>query len=408
MSGTIRAKLDGYFYAGVDDDNGRAAFKFLWDHFKELEAAGVVTEVARHNGTGTGPGDTGWWNDSNAFGDDCWAVFRFNSNLPNRPWEWYFYMQAAVSYTAGVAAPALVQGGTGIDGLAMAAAVSVNTSSGVTSNPWGGSTGSLGADTKGDPVWVTGSAGDALFVFPRSNNLSGNHDASKQNLWNASTEVLNMRCHIISDDDGFIAMFGDTVAGSDYGQHWMTFVGPYSPSPTISSSVKTPLMVIQAKDDANGLFDPNDEYGGTAGTSILCGGGIIGADGLSVRNLRVDYPRPTMGFGLASDQWGSEIHSHISGSDDMRWVPLDPFLFVHNSEADYQGYVGQLNNQLVKLVRYAHPGHTSGDGSKITFNTNRNWISSGDESVVLTPWTGSVSIGKNTGIREGVFSGSIG
>lgn len=409
MSGTIRAKLDGWFWAGNDDDNGRACFKFIWDHLKELEAAGVVTEIARNNGTGATTGSTGWWNESNAFGLDAWAVFRWNSNS-NRSWEWYFYMQAASNYGAGVGAPALVQAGTSIDGLSMAVAVSVNTSSGVTSNPWGGSTGSLGADTKGNPVWTTGSVGDTVFVFPRSNSLSGTHVTSKQNLWSAQSEFDNMRMHVITDDDSFLGIFGDPDTISDYSRYWMSFIGPYTPSPILFSSVKTPLMVIQTKDDANGLFDPNDEYGGTAGSSNNCGGGIIAADGESVRNLRVDYLRPTMGFGLSSDQWGSEIHGHISGSStgDMKHNQQDIFLFVNTTEAAYQGYVGLLNNQLIKVVRYSHLTRKTPDGSKITFNTNRNWISSGDESVVLVPWTGSVDVGKNLGIRDGVFSGSIG
>jgi len=322
-------------------------------------------------------------------------------------------MQAAVSYTAGVGAPALVQGGTSIDGLVMAAAISANTASGVTSNPWGGTTGSLGSDTKGDPVWTTGSVGDGLFVFPRSNNLSGSHNTSKQNLWLASSEASHMRAHVITDEDSFLGIFGNPDAESDYSSYSMSFIGPYKPNQIISSSVTTPLTVVQATEDTLGMFNPGVEHGGTAGSAVNCGGGIIAADKISVRSLRVDFPRPNIGSAfLPTDQWGSEIQGHVSGSDDAKWIPLDPFLFVHNNEPDYQGYVGQLNNQLIKLVRYAHLTHRSSDGTKITFSTNRNWfvdsIGTVADNVVLVPWTGSVDVGKNLGIRDGVFSGSIG
>lgn len=417
MSGPFRAKLEGYFNTTTDIENARAAFKFTWDHFKYLETVGVTTEIARNNGTGATTGSTGWWDDSNAFGSDAWAVFRWNSSSV-RTWEWYVLIHAADSYAAGVAAPALVNGSTTVDGLAMAVAISVNTGTGVTSNPWGGiTTGALGTHLKSTPVWTTGAVGDSLYVWPRSNSLSGSHSGSRQNEWLATSDVsTNYRASIVSDNDGFVAIFSAPDTVSDFGNNNISLVYPFTPNNVISSSVsgniKTPLMVINSSDSSfEGLFDPGTDNGGTAGTAARCGGGIIGADGLSVRTLRTDYLRHGLGFSgyVSHDLWGGEIYNFLSGSTRNKWELLDAFLFVSTAEPQYQGYVGQLNSPLVKIIRYAHVGHTSLTGSRIAYSTDRGFDTTSNKALILIPWTGSVTVGKNQGVREGIFiSGSIG
>lgn len=410
MGGTIRFKLGGYFDTESDVDNGISVFKFIWDHMKELETLGIVTEIARFNGAGAGASDTNWPGETDGFQRDAWSTFRWNTSS-NRSWEWYMHIYAADQYN-GNAAPALVRGSTSHDGLGMSVAVSVNTGSGVTSNPWGGATGSLGSDAKGDPVWVTGSVGDNLFVFPRSNNLSGSHVSSKQNNWPViGNEATQIRCHIITDDDGFVGFFAPSDIETDYGEWYTSIISPYTPNSIISSSVNTPLVVIQGTTDTVGIFNPDDTLGGTAGNTDVCGCGIIAADGLSTRNLRVDYPRFTTTLGLATDYFGSEIFNFISGSrqdQGQYWHPMDAFLFVDgDTESNYQGFCGMLNSPLIKVIRFVHSTFYTPEKDRISFDNVEDFIELNDsKSVVLVPWTGSMSIARNTGRREGYVSGS--
>lgn len=409
MSGPIRAKLDGYFYAADVNNNSKAAFKFFWDYLKYLETVGVVTEIARNNGTAaTG---TGWWDDAQAFGNDAWAVFRWNSSSV-RTWEWYMQIQAFVAGT-GVGSPALVRGASSDQALAMSVAISVNTSSGVTSNPWGGS-GSIGSGSKSNPVWTTGSVGDTLFVFPRSNNISGSHVTSKQNMWPVSVDdTLNSRGHIMSDDDGFICFFSDNNQFSDYSECFVSLVYPYVPANAFTASVKTPLMAVSTTTaDVQGLFDGDLTQGSLAGTGNRVAGGIIAADGLSTRMLITDFPRHFGSFNayMQADFGASEIYTFLSesnGGGKGKWNPLGVQLWIPTSEPQYQGYVGQLSCSLVKVVRYAHPGFITPDGKKIIFSPNNDFISNTNKHQLLVPWTGSVILGKNVGFRDGMFSGSI-
>ena len=409
MSGPIRFKLGGFFNTGTDDENAISAFKFLWDHLKELENAGVVTEIARNNGDGSGVSDTNWPGESDQFQDDAWAVFRWNSN-GSRSWEWYLHLHAAISYTAGVAVPALVQGSTSPDALALSVGVSVNTSSGATSNPWAGSTGSPGSDTKGSPVWTTGSVGDTLFVFPRSNNLSGTHVSLKQNSWEAVSNNDVTRMHVISDDDSIAIFCGRVAQNTDYAQYYGTLISPYTPNSVISSSVKTPLVVLNNESDNEGLFAPDATNGTVGGTSTRCGGGIIAGDQICTRDLKVDFPRMTFGFGLPTDAFGSEMLNYISGSTNgngQYWNLFDAYLFVDSTESDYQGYCGMLNSPIAKVGRFMHNTYTSPDGSKAAWKSSMEFQSfSTNFAWVVTPWTSSVDFGRNYGRREGIVSGS--
>jgi hypothetical protein len=411
MSGTIRAKLDGYIAGGSATNNIIGAFKFLWDHLKELESLGVVTEIARNNGNTKGGGDTGWWDEANSFGENAWSVFRWNTNLPNRSWEWYLLIQAAVNANNNVGNPGLLENSTTADGIGMAMAISVNTGSGVTSNPWAGATGSMGTDTKGDPVWTTGSVGDALFVIPRSNSLSGSHTSSRQNLLRSKdNDSGNYRIHFYTDDDGFVALFGDPHADADYSQFWATMAMPYTPSAIVSSSVNTPFIAINSDNDTDGPFERDVALASTAGTAGR-NGGIIAADMICTRIPRVDFihQERSATWTDSPDYSGEDLWNHIPGIEEgTRYPLLDLALFVNSNESSYQGYVGLLNSNLIKAVRFSHIAFQSPENDKIIFANTRGFNPGQYRTVYAVPWTGSVTFGTNYVRREGIFSGSLG
>lgn len=180
MAGDKIISPDFFVFTRIEDSNSnlysnyQGVFKSCWDHLKYLETLGVTTEIARNDGNavdGRGPG-TGWWDEPDRFGTNGWSCFRWNSNS-NRSWEWYMLIQNCDE--TGPAAPGdpgySVPGTGNTRGFHLATAISISGST--TENPWGGTTGSLGSDTKGSPVWVTSSVDYKLFVFPDANGVSG-------------------------------------------------------------------------------------------------------------------------------------------------------------------------------------------------------------------------------------------
>jgi len=219
MAGNKIIVPDIFVSSRTEDTNSNAystfqgAFKACWDHLKYLETLGITTEIARNHGTavnGRGPG-TGWWDEPTRFGNNGWSCFRWNSNT-NRSWEWYMFIQNCD--TVGPTGPGLpgysIPGAGSTRGFHVAAAITISGS--VTSNPWGGTTGSLGSDAKGSPVWISGSNNHKLFVFPEANGVSGvlgdgRTSTDREGLAvdsDAGGNASHRRISFITDDDSFL------------------------------------------------------------------------------------------------------------------------------------------------------------------------------------------------------------
>lgn len=213
--------------------NFQGAYKACWDHLKYLETLGITTEIARNHGTainGRGPG-TGWWDEPTRFGNNGWSVFRWNSSS-NRSWEWYMLIQNCDTQgPAGPGNPGYTIPGLGNSrGLAVAAAITISGS--VTANPWGGTTGSLGSDTKGDPVWVSASLDHKLFIFPEANGVSGvlgdgRTSTSRHGLagdFDIGGNSAHRRVSFITDDDSFLY-----IRTNDEADYTIGYCGLYEP-----------------------------------------------------------------------------------------------------------------------------------------------------------------------------------
>lgn len=239
MAGDKIITPDIFVLSRTEDTNSNAyshlqgVFKACWDHLKYLETLGITTEIARNHGTAVnarGPG-TGWWDEPTRFGFNGWSCFRWNSNS-NRSWEWYMFIQNCD--IAGPASPGLpgytIPGLGNARGFCVAAAITLSGS--VTGNPWGGTTGSLGSDTKGSPVWVSASNDYKLFVFPEANGASGvlgdgRTSTNREGLtgdFDFGGNSSHRRVSFISDNDSFIYLRNNDEANYSFG-----YLGLYEP-----------------------------------------------------------------------------------------------------------------------------------------------------------------------------------
>ena len=212
-------------------------FKNIWDHLKWMEENGLTQEIARNNGVsksshfGLTPG-TGFFYEENPFGNKAWSVFRFLPSA-NRDWSWYLYIEEASlegSGLTGVNQPSLIRAASSGAGRGTGLSIAISVSGSISENPWGGTTGSLGSDTKGDPVWVSSSNDYNLYVFPVSNSPEGDHATSRQNNFQLTQIVTSNRpqdgnCIIYTDSDSFTFIYQDELEN----QHRIFYAGLYEP-----------------------------------------------------------------------------------------------------------------------------------------------------------------------------------
>jgi hypothetical protein len=198
----------------------------------QAQAVGVTLKASNYGlvygGMGTG---FDYWDQANPTGNNAWALFQWASaSVP-------FYTLLQVATGSGVKLPqsfgdypgnpgAIYQEQiTNYDGVGIQFAALANKG-----DPWNGTSGSLGSDTKGSPVWTSGSS--VLYVWPRSNNVSGTHNTVKdfcatilttREIRPSVSTNANSQIHLTIDENNFhIAKntFGATTLSGAYGYQY--------------------------------------------------------------------------------------------------------------------------------------------------------------------------------------------
>lgn len=339
--------------------------------------------------TGSNPSGSGmsFWDSNQSASNNAWACFRFNS--ASSP----FY--ALIQYTHS---PFL--GATGSNALGdassafpwgVAVQVAFREDGGVA---WNGTTSSNGTDSKGTPVWTSGSS--RLHVFPRSNNPTGSHDANKNNmnmffrasgysqndLFNLSEGGTGAVAHWFADRDNFLFM-ADVGALGNYSA---VFFGRYIPRTDISASY--PYMMASwfpSSADQN-PFRLSTIYGATGGgiTTAQFQGGVV-------------HPSSSFGvrtYSLTLHELFHQSRFHPNRSivtASNRYDEHRPMI-VMNEEPNHFGFVGTTPD-FFKIGWGIPTGAMSSSGDWAAFNLsfafglNRVWNT---YAKIIVPWTGSV------------------
>ena len=282
MGGIPKFKLNCYTAGLTLPNYGQSLFKQTWDFFKQLESVGYVLEIARNNGSG-GTG-TDFWDGANPFGPNAWALFRFNTTSL-RSFPYYVFFQYATSSNFGTApgSPGLITGSSGTStsilfGMQMASAYD---SMGNPANPWGGTTGSLGSDTKGSPVWIA-PVGGYVDVYPMSNNPGGSYSSLKENCvgYISNSSHTNIYTDFIADEDNFCIILNKDSAAVDR----ILFGGGYYIPITNGVTTKNRIFLFTSNNNAN-FVDRTNVWGTSVGTNSSREGGCGGADLVYGRSL---------------------------------------------------------------------------------------------------------------------------
>ena len=358
-------------------------FTNLWLFLKDCETAGLCTEIARNNGntTYTTPSGTDFWDSGNdAFGENAWAVFRFPASA-NRtvPFEVFIAWAEVEAFGNAPNSPGLIFGGTGVGmeiGFQMATAFD---GGGAFVSPWNGGTGSLGSDTKNDPVWAA-PGGGTVHVLPYSND-TGTHSVSKQNCVGLHTSDYGVkdqgvRTHFIADEDN-LAVIWNTSSTTEAVAFFM--LGHYLPIEGYTAEV--PLFMVSTDDRDIGAVDLVGFNWGWSGGNNIRGGGILRKRSTTAATLQMAWERYAETV---------MINEHF---DPPRYHFHDIIAYSGTS----QGPLGIFDPEFVKMT-YGLPHGLTFGGKNYAVVSTAGLLSF---RVVVLPWDGVTVPGEGFS-REGV------
>jgi hypothetical protein len=372
MAGQIRGKIECFLNEGNGNNNAQSLFKALYDFFATHPKAALV---ARQAGSGRAAGDTGYYDSATPFGDNAWFVVkmaRTDTDVPAGPraFDYYVLFQYAsngAGFNSSPGNPGLFLGSTstfstGKVGIAVAIGV------GGDENPWNGA-GSLGANTKGTPVWKVPAGGTQVHVLPRSNNAGGSQATNRENTAAIMSQSFGSgpkaRAHVVADDDSFLI----TVDNDDDNTYQATYVGML----TSRQGLTLPFPLIMISDNGILPFAMNSIYGDAAGSSGQQGGAIHRDNAIGVRQLYLERLNILVNTSVLQP-------NRLFATPEFDEFPIACAL----NETPHHGFLGQV--EFVREVGNIATHDTSSDKKRCIVGTSTV------PSVKLSiPWDGATT-----------------
>lgn len=412
MAGTIKGRLlVTLSSSGADTDRQNIGlfYRSVYDFLKvQVEPAGYVTEIANGGSSGSNlaPG--------------AFSLWRWNTSS-NRNWEWYMLVQCTSGSTVPSSRlPVNIEGNPdNFNNIGFGAAVGIEHISGSYTffNPWNGTTGSIGSDSKGNPVWgTTASNPNAdihLAVFPRS-NISGSsilNQMGSNTIWDERSDLAGftsgfsgqynngLMVNMWADEDSLMVLVKD----DDSHDHGHMYIGTYDPLPSLSASIPAPLMLYRRFWNGNDDlfdFDSGQWTNARIGTisTVFPMLNTLSSSELFLPSCGMMISRAPL-FDTIQPNKQAQIALGTSSS----FYEATP-VFIHRWERPL-GMVGMFRSQLFRLIsgvggdtfRYATSNSGSSALRRAFFPVDNTLEAAGTYSV---PWSGSLQ--PNTG--SGVFT----
>lgn len=346
MSGTVVRSIEHLASAAAANDHQEVfvnLYKWLQLH---VAAGNAVLHASNYGSSGTG---FDFHDQSNPAGENAWAVFRFLATASTvRTVDMYVLIQWAHTSLFGAApgSPANLEATTG-DGVGIVMAFREGGG-----DPWNGSTGSPGSDTKGTPVWTGGD----LHVLDRSmSNPAGGAGAgafvtnleNMQQVVNLTTAGGSSRYHFIGDADTLMWLCDNADAA---GYIHLGILGAYQELPTLNAPY--PFFSLVASTSTTNPAVTN-VFGTVAGSGALLGG-VLGRDN-------------TKGVGQCSTTYLDSVIDSLAHQPNRQYLPNGASLFdavplwMVDSEGNNPGLVGAVDQNIASVV-YGPAGEDTNPG----------------------------------------------
>lgn len=350
MSGPIRGSIE-HLFMGVGQNSGscQTFFVNVYNFLNSVTSTLGVQRVAYSTGSRssgmTSAGGMNFYDQINPAGDNAWACFGFMSaSIP-----WYMLIQwtgTGTSFGTLPGSPALFES-SAVSTNAFGVAIAQRVDGG---NPWNGSSGSNGNDTKGTPVWHPGTS--SLVLHPRSNDAVrvGAHGTNRQNTMGFSINIgSDYRLQQVADYDNIALMFD---SGNDNSYGGIIFA-QYS-----ALSGANPQVPYVSYKDTTFPLTPSTQYGPIAGNGGTHGG--IGYPTVSVSG--------TCSSGL--DRYGNVFFQNTLAQPNRAFaVPMFdefPMLVGIAEQPNQVGACGQIYDFFREVYNVA-THDTNNDGTRAAF-----------------------------------------
>ena len=304
-----------------------------------------ITRIAYNKGGAASGNGLDYPGSSNAVGNNAWSVWCWTSaSLP-------FYMLLQFNSASGMnTAPGAPGAYVGTAGVGAMFAYLGNGSTGSlvgalsgTSGPWNGTTLNNGSDTKGSPVFQTGSQAapsGTLYIFPRNNSGGGTNAALRNYLGNVTSAdggTAQYRTHFVCDENNalFLTDWNNDSA------YTLSYFGKYTQRPGADPRSAYVQLIAASEFTSDGL--PRAVESTTHGNTTYSAagdGGIAYPWSSSVISGSVGVVGAVLG-----EIFSTTFQPNLSTktlSYDM--IPLE---LMYNESPTY-GYAGSIN--FFKLV----------------------------------------------------------
>lgn len=354
MSGKIIGSVEHYIPTGITSGSCKMAFVSAFKFLHTLGPQVGVQLIAWNYGTqpvGTRAAWAGnvpdYYDQPNTAGENAWACFRFTS--ASYPFD--VFMQWG--FTAAWSDILYLNAGTAQ--AQMGFSMCARTDGG---NPWNGSTSAGGLDTKGTPLFVTGSSPG--LHYPISNDPSitaAIHGATGRNIVGTDSSTNNdARYHYVGDKDGFLVLW-DEGADSVYEGMYM---GSYSPFEC--GNINPPLPIVVFK--GNVPWSPATQYGTPAGTGANQGAIALPSGSFSgscpVTNDRLDI--------LFANNLAQPSHAYPTPAYNEMPIAIGAISSSVGANA-WRAFLGYIDTPLCRET-YNVPFHdTNQNGTRAVFGT---------------------------------------
>lgn len=358
------------------------------------------------------PGGFNYPNQPNPIGNNAWAVFAWTSaSLP-----FYALLQVATGtsttpFGAVPGNPAVFPNTAGnyaaYGGIGLQIAMRADGG-----NPWNGTSGALGSDTKGSTVWSSSSLGGTvvspLYVWPRCNSVSGNFETNKQKLlpiaahaWIAGPSANGNRVHAAADFENFGIARDTFNTVNSYNYFWFgryevydsCSVGSGRLSPNVPYAMffrdgesSDPTIAIGATNVYGSATGDTDLEGGIAHSYLS--GVVVGCslDTLAVTPFASQY-NPNRAYPTAMyDEYPVMLFMNESSAPiPQSWGMLGQTSFLRFI---YNAFVGDTNANLSRVVLGSNP--LTQLSSKFTFPWSSNAPSILSSSALVSSRSGTI------------------
>ena len=352
MAGPIHGSIEHLFLGtGQTTGSAQTTFVSIYNFLNNNTGSLGIKRIAYNTGSqNSGMALTrgmNYYDQANPAGDNAWACFCFQSaSIP-----WYVLIQwvgNANVFGAAPGSPGLFKASTTPNAVGIAIAQRVDGG-----NPWNGSSGSNGSDTKGTPVWHPGTS--SMVLHPRSNDAvrGGVHGSSRQNMMGFSIGTNNdYRMQQVADYDNLAILF-DLSNDNSY---LPMYFGQY----TALSGVNPQVPYFSFNDSLNIPTTAGTQFGDIAGSTTAQGG--IGYPNVAVSGT----------CGVGTDRYGFFFFQNTAAQPNRAFAtplfdefPLLVGIYEPNNQVGATGQVYDFYREVFNVASH----DTNSDGTRAAFGT---------------------------------------